>query len=122
MRLSLPAFFDASQDVTRDALVHLCNRLNAKANLATLVVHDGDEGFVDAWVGLVFAPAFSPPDEELARGVIGSALQFDQESRREVFRSAEGFGRLSYALAAGVLRRCVASRVRYNLASRATPL
>ncbi len=50
MRLSLPGFFDASQGVARDDLVRLCNHLNAKANLATLVVHDGDEGNVDAWV------------------------------------------------------------------------
>ncbi len=75
MRLSLPGFFDASQGVSRDDLVQLCNHLNTKANLATLVVHDGDEGYVDAWVGLVFAPAFMPPDEDLVRAVIGSAVQ-----------------------------------------------
>jgi len=75
MRLSLPAFFDASQGIAREDLLLLCNHLNTRANLATLIVQECDEGYVDAWVGLVFAPAFTFPDEELVRSVIGSAVQ-----------------------------------------------
>ena len=85
MRLSLPAFFDASRGIAREDLVHLCNHLNTKANLATLVVQECDEGYVDAWVGLVFAPAFTLPDEELVRNVIGSALQSIKRSVEKFF-------------------------------------
>jgi len=69
-----PGFFDATQGVAREDLVRICNRLNLRANLATLAVHEDAEGYVDAWVGLVFAPAFTNPDEALVRAVIGSAV------------------------------------------------
>lgn len=90
MKLSLPGFFSASHGIARDDLVQLCNHLNAKANLATLVVHDGDEGYVDAWVGLIFAPAFMPADENLVRAVIGSAVQSIKRVVEKFFNVLKG--------------------------------
>lgn len=72
MKLTLSGFFDATQGVGYEDLVRICNKLNVTAKLATLTVHE--DGFVDAWVGLVFAAPFTSPDEALLRAVIGSAV------------------------------------------------
>ncbi|HXU34774.1 MAG TPA: hypothetical protein VN937_00140 [Blastocatellia bacterium] len=72
MKLTLSGFFDATQGVAFEDLVRTCNKLNVKGKLATLTVHE--DGYVDAWVGLVFAAPFTTPDEALVRAVIGSAV------------------------------------------------
>src|SRR5882757_3107764 len=50
MKLTLPGVFDATQGVAREDLMRICNRLNLRANLATLTVHEDAEGYIDAWV------------------------------------------------------------------------
>ena len=75
MRLMLPAFVvDATRWASLEDLIRICNRVNVKAKLATLTVHEDANDSVTASVGLVLAAPDTSPDEALLRGVISRAM------------------------------------------------
>lgn len=87
MRMMLPAFFSANQGVSKQDLIEICNRINAKARLTILSVYDDEHGSVVASVGLVLAAPDAVPNEQLLRGVIGRAMS-SMKSALEKFGQA----------------------------------